>query len=365
MTYGKQFGPGEMISVSGSSKGLAQDTVITVDLDGTQTNTTVKTDGSWEVNIQTPSKVGSYKITVSAGQKTEQVTIRVVDDGGSSGQGSSFPACLGFIVLIFIIVAIVLLVRRSRRRRAMADMPPPAPAQAAPAPAKAKAAPPVAPPPPAKAKPAAPKAAPATAKAKPTAPSAQSKPAKGQPAPPPEPEEMPEMPMAPPEISMDEVFEDGPEVFEPGAPIEEELTKEKVEDVREEDLGGERKPLSPDQQKMYKRAQGLERALNFERAALMYEDLEMWDDARRCRQAKMKEDASKDLDLNVYRGRAPTSKSKSAQGDFDEFGQIKDAKGAMFSCPGCGTMISSQPCRRCGWHGGHEHMEKMMREKKM
>ena len=74
------------------------------------------------------------------------------------------------------------------------------------------------------------------------------------------------------------------------------------------------------------------------------------------------EDASKDVDLNIYRQRAPKPRP---QGDFDEFGQIKDMKGAMFSCPGCAGMISSQPCRRCGWRGGKVHMEKMGFEKKM
>jgi hypothetical protein len=132
---------------------------------------------------------------------------------------------------------------------------------------------------------------------------------------------------------------------------------EKLEDVKEEELTGERRPLTPDQQRMYKRAQGLERALNFDRAALMYEDLEMWDDARRCRQAKSKEDAS-GIDLNLYKRSRPQTK-----GDFDEYGQLKTP--ALFPCPECGSLISSEPCKKCGWKGGKDDITKEMLEKKM
>jgi len=76
-TVSQKVGPGELITVSGSSTGFAEGTEVTVTLGDKTETTTIGSDGTWSVTIKAPEVEDIYTLKISAGDQFEQTPIVV------------------------------------------------------------------------------------------------------------------------------------------------------------------------------------------------------------------------------------------------------------------------------------------------
>jgi hypothetical protein len=126
----KDIQPGETITISGTTAGIEEGTIVNVTIDGESANTTTDSDGKWSVSIKVPDSPGDYTLTVGAGDETTTGTISVAepvdpdkkeDKKEDTSDMNMLYGGLAVIVIILILLALLLMMRKKKGKEEEAE----------------------------------------------------------------------------------------------------------------------------------------------------------------------------------------------------------------------------------------------------
>jgi hypothetical protein len=105
------FETGSSITVSGTSEGFEEGTVVTITLDDETVTTTIGADGTWTAEITAPDKEGLFDLTVEVGEESGQMTIVVEEEEKDEPYftWAKMSACI-IVFLVLMILALVVVV---------------------------------------------------------------------------------------------------------------------------------------------------------------------------------------------------------------------------------------------------------------
>jgi len=119
---------GSTITVSGTSEGLPEGSVVTVTLGEKEVNTTIDADGNWTVKIKAPDEPGAYELKVEVDGDSETFTINVKEKAGPIWSditwGLASVCIIIFLIVLVLILVIVVILMAVMMKKKGAQAPP-------------------------------------------------------------------------------------------------------------------------------------------------------------------------------------------------------------------------------------------------